>query len=160
MAILGFELDEISRQIKLLEDSGLDEICIVEETRYMRIKGPRQPSAQPVYVAAAPGSGVPASAPAPRALLPAATPASAVDENQIVLSSPMMGMFYRAEKPGAPPLVNVGQRVSTGQVIGIIEAMKIFSEVLAEQSGVVVAVPAEDGTLVQAGAPLIVLRKE
>ena len=158
MAILGFELDEISKQIKLLEDSGLDEICIVEETRYLRVKGPSRQAAAPVYVAAPP-----AAAPAaPRALPPGApiAAAPAADENQIVLSSPMMGMFYRAEKPGAPPLVTVGQHVSVGQPIGIIEAMKIFSEVLAEQSGVVVSVPVDDGTLVQAGAPLVILRKE
>jgi len=67
-------------------------------------------------------------------------------------------MFYRAEKPGGPPLVTVGQHVSIGQIIGIIEAMKIFSEVLAEHAGVVIAVPAQDGQLVHAGAPLIVLR--
>ncbi len=71
----------------------------------------------------------------------------------------MMGMFYRSEKPGGPPLVSVGQSVSIGQAIGIIEAMKIFSEVLAEHAGVVVAVPATDGELVHAGAPLVVLRK-
>jgi acetyl-CoA carboxylase biotin carboxyl carrier protein len=156
MAILGFELDEIAKQIRLLEESGLDEICIVEETRYLRVKGPRKQAAAPMYVTAPQPQ---AAAPVQRALPPAA-PAPVADENQIVLTSPMMGMFYRAEKPGAPPLVNVGQHVSVGQPIGIIEAMKIFSEVLAEQSGVVVAVPADDGTLVQAGAPLIILRKE
>ncbi len=72
----------------------------------------------------------------------------------------MMGVFYRAEKAGAAPLVNVGDRVSIGQTVGILEAMKVFSEFKAEHAGIIASIPAQDGQLVQAGAPLVVLRKD
>ena len=155
MAILGFELEEIVRLIQMLEESGLDEIVFKEESRYLRVRGPRTGgSAAPTQNAAPPSA-----ARAQRALPPAAPTPAGIPDDQIALASPMMGMFYRSEKPGGPPLVVIGQAVSVGQAIGIIEAMKIFSEVLAEHAGVVVAVPAVDGELVQAGEALVVLRK-
>ncbi len=167
MAILGFEIEEITKFVQMLEESGLDEIVIKEEGRYLRMRGPRQsrPSAsQPPEFAAAP-----IYPQAQRALPPARQPSKhkpgaepvvpVMPADQMALESPMMGMFYRSEKPGGPALVNVGQSVSVGQVIGIIEAMKIFSEVLAEHAGIVVAVPAVDGELVHAGAPLVIIRK-
>ena len=80
-------------------------------------------------------------------------------EDHLPLVSPMVGVFYRSGKPGDPPLVEIGQVVAKDQPIGIIEAMKIFSEIPAEHSGIVVAVPAEDGQLVEAGTPLVILRK-
>lgn len=159
MAILGFELEEIVRLLQMLEESDLDEIVIKEEDRFLRIRGPRRARA----VAAAPSvvdSPAPVLSKTPPAL-PAKpdTPAMAAAEDEIVLTSPMMGMFYRSEKPGAPSMVNIGQTISVGQTIGIIEAMKIFSEVPAEHAGVVVAIPAQDGQLVQLGTPLVILRK-
>jgi acetyl-CoA carboxylase biotin carboxyl carrier protein len=72
----------------------------------------------------------------------------------------MVGVYYRAGKPGDPPLVEVGQLIAKDQPIGIIEAMKIFSEIPAEQGGMVVAIPAKDGQLVQAGTPLVILKKQ
>jgi biotin carboxyl carrier protein len=68
-----------------------------------------------------------------------------------------MGVFYRAAAPGEPPLVEVGDAVSAGQPVGLIEAMKVFSEVLAESPGIVRAIPAKNGALVQPGDPLVVL---
>jgi acetyl-CoA carboxylase biotin carboxyl carrier protein len=158
MAILGFELEEIVRFIHMLEESGLDEIVFQEDVRYLRVRGPRPVASAPPQAPVS--SSVTRSAPqsAPRALPPVSDVAK-IAEDQIALESPMMGMFYRSEKPGGPPLVVVGQDVAVGQPIGIIEAMKIFSEVLAEHAGVVVAVPATDGELVHAGAPLVILRR-
>ena len=72
----------------------------------------------------------------------------------------MVGVFYRAEKAGAPPLVSVGDRVEIGQTVGVLEAMKVFSEFKAEHAGVIVSIPAQDGVLVQAGTPLLVLKKD
>lgn len=151
MAILGFELEEIVRLIQMLEESGLDEIVLKEDNRYLRVRGQRSPttSVGPTHASAPPQQL--------QRSLPPAEPETF--EDQVTLTSPMMGMFYRAEKPGGPALVSVGQPVAVGQVIGIIEAMKIFSEVLAEHAGTVVSVPAVDGELVHAGAPLIVLRR-
>src|SRR5580658_3980196 len=153
MAILGFELEEIVRLIRMLEESGLDEIVFKEDARYLRVRGPRAGNSIPVPARNSTDSNY-----APRAL-PPAHEIHDIAEDQIVLESPMMGMFYRSEKPGGPPLVSIGQPVAVGQPIGIIEAMKIFSEVLAEHAGVVVSVPAVDGELVRAGEALVVLRK-
>jgi len=161
MAILGFELEEIVRLLTLLEEGKLDELVVAEEGRYLRIRGPRRPKA-PRAAATQTADPAPIQTP-PRALIAPKQPkqeAKALPADQIALTSPMVGTFYRSEKPGAAPLVSVGQPVKVGQTIGIIEAMKIFSEIPAEHAGVVVAVPAEDGQLVQAGTALIILRTE
>ena len=68
-----------------------------------------------------------------------------------------MGVFYRSPSPGAPAFVEVGEPVEVGQPIGMIEAMKVFSEVLSEHAGLVKALVAENGTLVQPGDPLVTL---
>ncbi|HLK56435.1 MAG TPA: acetyl-CoA carboxylase biotin carboxyl carrier protein [Chthonomonadaceae bacterium] len=163
MAILGFELEEIVRLITLLEESGLDEMVFKEEGRYLRIRGPRLPKQAPATPPATsplpPHPSRPAL-PAPRASRKAAKAPVPLSEDQIALTSPMVGTFYRAEKPGAAALVSVGQAISVGQTIGIIEAMKIFSEIPAEHAGIIVSIPAQDGQLVQAGTPLIILKKE
>ncbi len=165
MALFGFELEEIARLVALVDAQGLEEFIYEEEGRFLRIRGPRPAKAPRVHFAA-PGTMVPSVAPAPAASAPrrAAPPAKKTEAvapaDQLILESPMVGVFYRAEKVGAPPLVNVGDRVSIGQTVGVLEAMKVFSEFKAEHAGMITSIPAKDGQLVQAGAPLIVLRKE
>ena len=73
--------------------------------------------------------------------------------------APIMGVYYRSPSPGEPPFVEIGDHVSAGDPIGTIEAMKVFSEVISEVSGVVVAIPAENGKLVHAGDSLIVVEE-
>jgi acetyl-CoA carboxylase biotin carboxyl carrier protein len=75
----------------------------------------------------------------------------------VAVRAPLIGVFYRAPSPEAAPFVALGDMVSEGQTVCIVEAMKVFNEIKAEWSGRVVATPAEDGDLVQAGDPLIVL---
>lgn len=161
MAILGFEFEEISRLLALMESGGLEEIVWEDENRSLRICAPRV-AAHPSVESQAPvgeTKGAPSPQPAARRAIASKAPA-ALTEDQIALVSPMVGVFYRAGKPGDPPLIEVGQHIARDQTIGIIEAMKIFSEVPAEHSGVVVAIPAQDGQLVQAGTPLVILKKE
>jgi acetyl-CoA carboxylase biotin carboxyl carrier protein len=162
MAILGFEFEEISRLLALMESSGLEELVWEDETRSLRITAPRvaaQALAEPpVHPAPSRRAQMPQRTSVQRAISPK-SPAE-LPEDQIALVSPMVGVFYRAGKPGDPPLIEVGQRIARDQTIGIIEAMKIFSEVPAEHGGIVVAVPAQDGQLVQAGTPLVILKKE
>jgi acetyl-CoA carboxylase biotin carboxyl carrier protein len=161
MAILGFELEDIARLIALVETQGLDELIYEEEGRYLRIRGHRKEKAKTERTV------VQASAPSTPPLGPRALPrppASAVaagppPEDQIALVSPMVGIFYRAEKPGAPPLVKVGDPISVDQTVGVIEAMKVFSEFKSEYEGTILSIPAQDGQLVQTGAPLIILKK-
>lgn len=71
------------------------------------------------------------------------------------VSSPMTGIYYSAPSPGAPPFCKVGETVSAGQVVGLIEAMKVFNEITAPLAGTVTAVKVESGQLVQPGDPLI-----
>ncbi len=75
----------------------------------------------------------------------------------VAVRSPLIGVFYRSPAPDAPPFVEIGDTVEKGQTVCIVEAMKVFNEIKAEWRGRVVAVPAEDGSLVQAGEPLLVL---
>jgi acetyl-CoA carboxylase biotin carboxyl carrier protein len=75
----------------------------------------------------------------------------------VAVRSPLIGVFYRSAAPDAPPFVEIGDLVSEGQTVCIVEAMKVFNEIKAEWQGRVVAIPAESGALVQAGDPLIVL---
>jgi biotin carboxyl carrier protein len=129
------------RLVALAERYGLSEISFEQDDRR-------------VVVRAAPGvSGYPNSAPA--GVNPVAKVEAAVAGPTI--SAPIMGVFYRSPAPGEPPFVEVGDTVDAGQPVGMIEAMKVFSEVLAEQGGRVRRVVAENGALVQPGDPLIEL---
>jgi acetyl-CoA carboxylase biotin carboxyl carrier protein len=108
--------------------------------------------AAPAPVAAAPPPPAPAAAAAPP---PAAAPA-AVDGVEI--ASPMAGTFYRSPAPGEPPFVNEGDRVTKGQTIGIIEAMKLMNEIEAEVGGTVVKIAADNGKPVTPGQPLLIIK--
>jgi biotin carboxyl carrier protein len=85
--------------------------------------------------------------------------AAAIDApiDGIPLPAPLTGVFYRASAPGAPPLAEVGDRVEAGAVVGLIETMKIFNEVLAERGGRIAAILAESGQLVHAGDALMIV---
>ncbi|MHB9131694.1 MAG: acetyl-CoA carboxylase biotin carboxyl carrier protein [Armatimonadota bacterium] len=71
--------------------------------------------------------------------------------------SPLVGIFYRSSSPDAPPFVEVGEHVDIGQVIGVVEAMKVFNEITSDVAGTVLKIPAENGKLVQVNDPLIVV---
>jgi acetyl-CoA carboxylase biotin carboxyl carrier protein len=73
------------------------------------------------------------------------------------LPAPLTGVFYRSSAPGSPPLAEVGDRVESGAVVGLIETMKIFNEVLAERGGRIAAILAESGQLVHAGDALMIV---
>ncbi|WP_443744051.1 acetyl-CoA carboxylase biotin carboxyl carrier protein, partial [Sutterella sp.] len=87
----------------------------------------------------------------------AAAPAPAPAPASLSITSPMVGTFYRAPSPGAAPFIEVGDQVKKGQVIGIIEAMKLLNEVEADKDGVVKAFAAENGQPVEYGQPLVIL---
>ncbi|OJU58623.1 MAG: acetyl-CoA carboxylase, biotin carboxyl carrier protein, partial [Acinetobacter sp. 39-4] len=98
----------------------------------------------PVYAAAPVAAAPTASAPAPAAK----TPRGAVE------TSPMVGVFYAAPSPGEAPFVNVGQTVSAGETLGIIEAMKIMNPIEATKSGVIEEILVKNGEVIQFGQPL------
>jgi acetyl-CoA carboxylase biotin carboxyl carrier protein len=70
-----------------------------------------------------------------------------------------MGVYYRSPSPGEPAFVEIGDHVAIGDPIGTIEAMKVFSEVISEVAGVIVAIPAENGNLVHSGDSLVVIEE-
>ena len=156
MAEFGFELDEIRRLIKLVEDRGLERLLVEEDGRFIEILGPlRSPGA----VAGA--AVVEVSRHAPADISEAAESETAeVEEEPIVVSSPVVGVFFRSPSPDSAPFVEVGDRVEVGQTIGLIEAMKVFSEVASDHAGVVTAIVAESGQLVRQSEPLLYLRPE
>jgi len=111
------------------------------------------PAAAPA--AAAPAAAAPAAAPAAK---PAA-PAAPAKVDGVEIASPMAGTFYRSPAPGEPAFVKEGDTVTAGQVIGIIEAMKLMNEIEAEVSGTVVKVVAENGKPVTPGQALVVIKQ-
>ena len=97
----------------------------------------------------------PAPAPAPQVTKPEAS--STKTENLLTIKSPMIGTFYRQAGPGKPIFVNVGDEVAVGQVVCIIEAMKLFNEIESEVSGRIVKVLVEDASPVEFDQPLFLV---
>ncbi|MBL8451410.1 MAG: acetyl-CoA carboxylase biotin carboxyl carrier protein, partial [Zoogloea sp.] len=106
------------------------------------------------YVAHAPAAAPVAAAPA--AAAPAASTEPALPEGHVV-KSPMVGTFYRSSAPGGKPLAEVGQSVSAGEPLCIIEAMKLMNEIEADASGVIKAILVENGEPVEFGEPLFII---
>ena len=153
------DLRKIKKLIDILEESNLSELEIKEGEESVRLsrmpKGSFQPHAAPpvthVHVepqraGAAPAQAESASAPSGRDLPPGH-----------VVRSPMVGTFYASPNPEAPAFVQVGQTVKTGDVLGIIEAMKMFNQIEADASGTVLAVLASTGQPVEFDEPLFVI---
>ena len=108
-------------------------------------------------VASSPTAPTPAPAPAAaNSTSPAAAPTAAVPSGTFV-NAPLTGIFYAAATPGADPMISVGQTISVGQPIGLIEAMKLFNEIKSDKAGRVVRIVAENGRLVKAKTPIIEL---
>ena len=153
------DLRKLKTLIDLVSESGVAELEITEGEDHVRIVNRPTVSAAPVVQApaAVTVAAVPQAVPA---AAPAAAPAPAQDAAQAALptiTSPMVGTFYRAPSPGAAPFIEVGDTVKKGQVIGIIEAMKLLNEVEADKDGVVQAFAAENGQPVEYGQPLVIL---
>ncbi|MDR0347391.1 MAG: hypothetical protein LBH56_03355 [Coriobacteriales bacterium] len=112
------------------------------------------PAGEPCATGEQPSSSTPyrpAANPNSAAVSPAAT------TSLITVTTPLVGVAYRSREPGAPPLVECGQRVVEGEVLCLIEAMKLFNEITAPAAGVVEAILFQDGCLAEYGAPLITL---
>jgi acetyl-CoA carboxylase biotin carboxyl carrier protein len=146
------DLRKLKKLIDLVQESGIGEIEITEGEEKVRIsrQGPAAPA--PLVMAAPAAIAVPAGGPA--AAAPAAAPEAPKGHT---LKSPMVGTFYRAPSPGAPPFVEVGQSVTKGQTLCIIEAMKLLNEIESDASGVVKSILVENGQPVEYGQPLFVI---
>jgi acetyl-CoA carboxylase biotin carboxyl carrier protein len=152
------DLRKLKKLIDLVQESGIGEIEITEGEEKVRIS--RQPPAGPPMVMASPGVQ-PMSFGGPSQGMPgpgeAAAPPAPAEPKGHSLKSPMVGTFYRAPSPGAPSFVEVGQTVSKGQTICIIEAMKLLNEIESDVSGTIKAILVENGQPVEYGQPLFVI---
>jgi acetyl-CoA carboxylase biotin carboxyl carrier protein len=139
------DIETLKDYIKVLEDSSLAEIEISDEEDSIRLA---KPSADSPVVAFAP-SNAPAAA--------QAAPAAAPTTSGKAIKSPMVGVFYAAPSPDRPPFVNVGDTVKKGDVVCIIEAMKIMNEITATESGTITEVLVENGDVVEYDQPLFTI---
>ncbi len=146
------DIRKVKKLIELLETSDIAEIEIKEGEEAVRIS--RASRIAPVAAVAAPAAA-PAQAPAPGSAPEPAEPATTAVESGNVVPSPMVGTFYRAPAPDSPPYVEIGQQVKEGDVIGIVEAMKMMNQIESEFSGTVEAIFVEDGKPVEFGQPLV-----
>lgn len=150
------DLRKLKTLIDLVAESDIAELEVTEgESKVRIVKSSPAPQAQMMMM---PNSQVAASAPpaAPVAAAPAPAPLPAEPEGHIV-KSPMVGTFYRAATPGAPPFVEVGTAIKPGATLCIIEAMKLLNEIDAEVTGVVKQVLVENGQPVEYGQPLFII---
>ncbi|ONK60286.1 uncharacterized protein A4U43_C08F16540 [Asparagus officinalis] len=175
-SVISAFMAEVSDLVKLVDSRDITELQLKQKNCELIIRKKEalpqaassapvvmmQPSPQAMYAPQPPGPSIapqPAAAAAPPASAPAALPASAKasKSSHPPLKCPMAGTFYRCAAPGEPPFVKVGDKVKKGQVVCIIEAMKLMNEIEADQDGTVVDIIAEDGKPVSVDTPLLVI---
>ena len=149
-----FDLRYVKKLVDMLDGSSVDSIEISSDKGMkIRISKAQQQAVVLTAPAAAPAAP-PAAAPAPAAEAAPAPKAETPKENLLEAKSPMVGTFYAAPEPGGKPYLAVGDRVRKGQIICIIEAMKIMNEIEAEITGVIREVCVEDAQPVEFGQVL------
>ncbi len=150
------KIEEIQGLIKFVAKSGVNEVELEMDNIKLVIKTGAKEVAPQIIHAAAPMAAAPIVAPAPVATV--AAPAPIVENsNYIEIKSPMIGTFYRSATPEKPVFKNVGDDVKPGDVLCIIEAMKLFNEIEAEVSGKIVKVLVDDATPVEYDQPLFLI---
>jgi len=150
------DLRKLKKLIDLVQESGIGEIEITEGEEKVRIS--RQAAGgQPVFMTAPTMQAMPMAGGAAPAPIGEAAPAAPAEPKGHALKSPMVGTFYRAPSPGAPAFVEIGQAVTKGQTLCIIEAMKLLNEIESDVSGSVKAILVENGQPVEYGQPLFLI---
>lgn len=157
------EFKQIQELLKAVNKSNISEVSIKDgdfeitikqahtETQYVTMQ-PAMQQALPAQQMYAPQQAI------PQQQTPAAAPAPAAEaSNTVVIKSPMIGTFYRSSSPDKPSFVNVGDEIKPGQVICIVEAMKLFNEIESEISGRIVKVLIDDATPVEYDQPLFLV---
>jgi acetyl-CoA carboxylase biotin carboxyl carrier protein len=153
------DIRKVKKLIELLEESNIDEIEIKEGEESVRIS--RNAAANAAAALAMPMYAAPAAAPAPVA--PVAAPAAAAEAaapaqpSGHIIKSPMVGTYYAAPSPGSPNFAEVGKHVKVGDVICIVEAMKMMNQIEADKAGVIEAILVEDGQPVEFDQPLVTI---
>lgn len=156
---MRIDFDRIRQLVHLVERNGLIELSIEDEESSIVIRA-ESTAASNITMPMAQATTLVEVQPCEHPTVETAgevSPQPSSSGHLVKITSPMIGVFYRAASPDSPPYVEVGDEVEEGQTIGLIEAMKVFSEVPAEVSGRVVEIPAENGKLVQQGDVLVVI---
>jgi acetyl-CoA carboxylase biotin carboxyl carrier protein len=159
------DFKQIQELIKIINKSNIGELSIEEKDFKITIRQ-KEDNVQTVY-ATAPQQ--PVYAPAPQMMQQSAAPQSAgsdnagasapaKEDNLLTIKSPMIGTFYRRTSPDKPALVEVGEEVSSGKVVCIIEAMKLFNEIESEVSGKIVKILVDDASPVEYDQPLFLVQ--
>lgn len=164
------DIRKVKKLIEMLEESSLAEIEIREGEESIRISRASSVGGHgPAAVAAAAPVHVPMAMPAPTPAPAAAAAASAAGNGAAAeapaasvpaghpVTSPMVGTFYRSPSPGAKPFVSVGSEVKVGDVLCIIEAMKMMNQIESDKAGIVKAILKENGQPVEFGEPLVII---
>jgi acetyl-CoA carboxylase biotin carboxyl carrier protein len=153
---LSFDPDALRALAKLLNNTGLSEIELEEGGRKLRLARVIQQVSMPVAAPAA--MAAPASTAAPASALPVEAP-SRLDpaKHPGAVKSPMVGVAYLSPEPSAPPYVSIGQSVSVGQTVLLIEAMKTFNQIKATRAGTVTQILVKAGAPVEYDEPLLII---
>ena len=147
------DIRKVKKLIELLEESGISELEISEGEESVRIsRHPRATMQAPQAIAS----------PAVQTAPPAATPATAAGEHkprndEYTVTSPMVGTYYSAASPGANAFVEIGSEIKVGQILCIIEAMKMMNQIESDKAGRITAILAKNGEPVEFGQPLFIL---
>jgi len=156
------DIKQIQELVKLINKTNIGEITIEEEGVKITVKQKKDPvqniiaggQSGQVYSAPPQQQAPPQPPPPPAAAPPAETPKT---DNYITIKSPMIGTFYRQSGPDKPLFVNVGDEVTVGKVVCIIEAMKLFNEIESEVKGTIVKILVEDASPVEYDQPLFLV---
>ena len=155
------DIRKIKKLIELLEESGIAEIEIKEGEEGVRISrmgagAGAQPLTHMVHTAA-PGSGMAARTPELPPAAPGEGAAAKPRPNEHFITAPMVGTFYAAPAPGAKPFVEIGDEIKVGQVLCVIEAMKMMNQIEADRAGRIASIMASNGDPVEFGQTLFVI---
>ena len=137
--------ERIREVVRIVQETGVGEVTIEEDGMRVTVRRTQETEAVPVAIGGADELRAPV------------TPSGGSSNGLVPVEAPMIGVFYRAPEPGAPPFVEVGDAVTTGQTLCLLEAMKLFNELKAESQGLVRAIHAENGQPVEFGQLLFEL---
>jgi acetyl-CoA carboxylase biotin carboxyl carrier protein len=160
------DIADLKEILRILEEQDITEFELEQDGVKLRVcrssvappPAPATHSVPAPYFPAPVASGASAAPSSGAPVPPAGAPAAPLEEGGVLVKSPIVGTFYRAPDPNAAPFVSVGDRVKVGQVLCIIEAMKLMNEIEAEVAGEIVKVHPENGQPVQYGDPLFTVR--
>jgi acetyl-CoA carboxylase biotin carboxyl carrier protein len=156
-------LDDVREILALMRDNGISEFEIEREGLKLRLRKESATTAVasvPMVVAGMPAAALPPTS-APPQVAPQALPVAGANDTEVelaVVKSPIVGTFYRSSEPGAASFVEIGTTVKKGQVLCIIEAMKLMNEIDSEYEGEIVNIYVENGQPVQYGERLFAIR--